>query len=161
MTARSLQFTRRAASEFRRQRIDHLQVVAGLECGCGHERAAADLGERELQFAQSVGRIDRHQDQPGLCRGKLRQRPFGTVQRPDADAVASLEAEREQTGCDRVDLVGEAAPAQTRTVARRHQRFALAPPRSRAVERFADRHPEQRSVRCSADVAQSLLHICL
>ena len=80
-----------AAAEFRRQRVDHADVVAGLERGRGDERAAADLVERVFQLGQPIGRVDVDQHEAGLGGGELGDDPLGIVGRPDADAVARLE----------------------------------------------------------------------
>ena len=90
--------------------IEHAGVVAGLERGRGHQRPAADLVQRVFQLGQAIGRVDVDQDQAGPGGGELGEHPFGVVGRPDADAVARLEPERQQAGGEGVGPLGEFAP---------------------------------------------------
>src|SRR6202022_4965747 len=94
------------------------------------DRGAADLGEREFQFAQAIGGIDGDENEPGLGGGKLRQRPFRPVQRPDADPRAALEAECEESRSQRVDAACEFLPRPPDAVAWRTPPppFSPAPP---------------------------------
>ena len=76
--------------ELRQQRVQHLHVVGGLERGGRDDPGASDFCQCEFEFAEAVGRIDGDENEPGLGRGELRQRPFRAVQRPDADPRAGL-----------------------------------------------------------------------
>ncbi|GCC46801.1 hypothetical protein chiPu_0030737, partial [Chiloscyllium punctatum] len=95
------------ARKLGQQRVQHLHIGRGLERGRRHDRGAADLAEGEFELAQAIRRIDGDEDQPGLRGGELRQRPFRPVQRPDADPLAALQSEREETCGDRLDPFGE------------------------------------------------------
>ena len=77
---RRAQLARLRARQLRQQRVQHFHVVGGLERGRGHDRRAADLGKREFELAQAVGRIDGDQDQPRFGGGELGERPFRPVQ---------------------------------------------------------------------------------
>ena len=134
------------------QRVQHLHVDRGLERGGRDDRGAADLAKREFQFAQPIGGVDRHQDQPGFGGGELRQRPFGAVERPDADPHPAFQPEREETRSQRVDAFGKFLPGPAHIVARRNQRLAITPAPRRVVEAPADGVAEQRRVGNTADV---------
>ena len=128
-------------------------IVAGLERGRGDERGAADLVQREFEFAQPIGGIDGDQDQPGLGGGELRQRPFRPVGRPDADPRAALEAEREKARGQRVDPLGEFLPGPAHAVARRNQRLAIAPAPGGEIEAAPDGVAQQRRIGDAANIA--------
>ena len=140
--------------QFRRQRVDHADIVAGLERRRGDQRAAADLVQRVFQLRQPVGRVDVHQDQPGLGGGELRHHPFGVVRRPDADALARLQPQRDQAGGERIDLLAELALAPADALLAHDQPGPVAPARNGAVEMAADRLADQR--RCCWRHARSL-----
>ena len=99
-----LQSAGRAAVDLRRELAQHADIVAGLERVGGDQRLAADLVERVFELGQPIGRVDVDQDQAGLGGGELGHHPFGVVRRPDADAVARREPERQQAGGERVDF---------------------------------------------------------
>jgi hypothetical protein len=65
--------------------------------------------ERVGHLVGAVGRVDVHQDGADLGRGVLHQRPFGAVGRPHADALAALDAEREERPRALVDARGKLA----------------------------------------------------
>src|SRR5579883_439829 len=73
----------RAAVDLGRQLAQHADIVAGLEVIGGDQRLALDLVERVFDLGEAVGRIDVDEDEPGLGRRKLRDRPFRIVGRPD------------------------------------------------------------------------------
>ena len=148
-----LQVARLRARQFRQQRVEHLHVFAGLEFGGGDQRGTADLAEREFQFAEPIGRIDGDEDQAGAGGGELRQRPFRPVQRPDADACAGLESEREKASRKIVDARREFAPGPAHVVTRGYERLAVAPSGHRALQCRANGFAEQRRIRGAADVA--------
>ena len=135
------------------QRVQHLHVVGGLERGRRDDRGAADLGEREFEFAQAVGGIDGDENQPGLGGGELRQRPFRPVQRPDADPRAGFEAEREKARGQRVDPLGQFLPGPPDAMAWRNQRLAIAPAPGRRIEAVPDGFAEQRRIGNAANIA--------
>ena len=66
-------------------------VVGGLERRRGDQHPAAGLAQHVLELGRPVGRVDVDQDDPGLGRRVLDERPLGAVRAPDADAVAGLD----------------------------------------------------------------------
>ena len=89
---RRVQIARLRFRQFRHQRVEHFHVVAGLECRRRNDRGASDLGKCEFKLAQAVCGIDGDENEPRLGGGKLRQRPFRPVERPDAEPRAAFEA---------------------------------------------------------------------
>ena len=79
---------RRAIGQFRGQLLQHAEIVARLEMGRGDEGGAADLVQHVFDFAHTVCRIDRHQDDADPRGGELREQPFVAVRRPNTDPVA-------------------------------------------------------------------------
>ena len=149
---RRVQFARRRFGELGQQRVQHLHVVRGLERGRGHDRGAADLGQREFEFAEAIGRIDGDEDDAGFRGGKLRQRPFRPVERPDADPRAALQPQREKAGRQRIDALGEFLPGPADIMARRNQRLAVAPAPHREIEALPDGVAQQRRIGGAANV---------
>ena len=84
--------------QFRRQVLQHIEVMAGLELFCGNNGAAADFIQRILEFVQAVGRIDAHHDGADAGGGVLHQGPFAAVRTPDADPVTRFYAQGQQSG---------------------------------------------------------------
>ncbi len=130
--------------QFRRQRVDHADIVAGLERRRRDQRAAADLVQRVFQLGQPVCRVDVHQDQPGLGGGELGHHPLGVVGRPDADALARLQSQRDQSGGERIDLLAEFVIAPADALLAGNQRQA-----GRSSAQRCDRN-DRRSFRRSA-----------
>ena len=95
------------------QIVGDLEVVRGLERRRQDQRLALDLVHRVFELGAPVGRVDVDQHQPRLGGGELRQGPFGMVGRPDADAIAALQPERQQAGREIVDPAAEFAPASS------------------------------------------------
>src|SRR5207247_378073 len=61
-----------------------------------------DFVKRVFQLVNAIGWVDVDEDEPGLGARELRQHPFGVVLRPDTDAVAGFEAERQEAGGERI-----------------------------------------------------------
>jgi len=142
--------------ELRRLRFrgfDHARVVGRLELLRRDHHLDPGLVQHELQLMRAVCRVDVDQDRADLRRRVLRERPLGTVRRPDADAVALRDTEIEQPERERVDLGRQLAvrpalargPVDERVPVRERQRGA--------VEVVADGVPEQRDVGDSRGVA--------
>ena len=142
--------------ELRREPAQHVEIAARLERFGGHQGPAPDLVERVFELGEAIGRVDVDQDQPGLGRGELGQRPLAVVGRPDADAVARLQAEREQARGERVDLLPERAVAPAHALVRDHQRLVVGEARDRPVELCADGEAEQRLLAGAAHIAHAL-----
>jgi hypothetical protein len=132
------ELARHRGGKLRREGIDHPDVVAGLERGRRHQGCAAGLVEGELQLGKTIGRVDRHQDQPGPCGGELRQRPFGAVERPDADPITAPETECEKPGREGIRVVPQLAPGPPDVLGARDQGGAVRPYRGGAVQRLPD-----------------------
>ena len=135
--------------------VDHRRVVAGLERAGGDQHPAAGLAQRVLELARAVGRVDVDEDDPGLRGGELGQHPLGAVGRPDADAVALLEAGAEQPARERVDLLVELGVREPDVLVADHERLAVAEARDRALEVLADRLADQRLVGDARRVGRS------
>ena len=108
---RGVQFARR-----RRRRVPARascsisRYIDVLNCSAAIDRLAADLVQRVLEFGQPIRRVDVDQHRADARGRELRQQPFDAVRRPDADAVALHDAEREQPGRQDVDFFGELLP---------------------------------------------------
>ena len=102
-----------------RDLAEHAEIVAALEAARHDERAAADLGERVLELGRAIRRIDVDQDEADPRRRELGDEPLVPVRRPDADAVAAPQAEREQA---RGHLVGALLAGRTTTGAASRRR---------------------------------------
>jgi hypothetical protein len=98
-----LEFARHGARNLGRERFDHADIIACLEALGRDQRAHAHLVQCVFRFRQPIGRIDVNENETGLGRRELRQRPFGAIGRPDADAVARLESECDECGRQRLD----------------------------------------------------------
>ena len=142
--------------ELRRERAQHLDVAARLERFGGDQRPALDLVEGVFELGQAVGGIDVDQDEPGLRCGELGHRPFAVVGRPDADAMARLEPEREQACGECVDLLRERAVAPAHVLMPDHQRLVIGEAHGRLIQLRADGEAEQRPFARAAYVAHAL-----
>ena len=98
-----MQLARTGDREFRRQGIDHSDIIAGLEARRGDQRFAAGPVQGVFDLAEAVGGVDVDQDHPGLGGGELGDDPLGVIRRPDAGAIPRLQAERDQAGGKGVD----------------------------------------------------------
>src|SRR6185437_3429063 len=107
----------------------------------------------------TIGRVDGNEDQSRLCGGELRQRPFGAVQRPDADPRATFQTEREEACGQRIDAGGELRPGPADIVTWRHQCFTVRPAGYREIEALPDGCTEQRRIGDTANVTtRSIAH---
>ncbi|MDT4850152.1 hypothetical protein FQZ97_842930 [compost metagenome] len=146
------QRARRRGGQLRQQFEEHGVVVGGLEGVGADHPAAAGLLERVFQFAAAIGRVDVDQDGADLGAGELGDAPLGAVRRPDAQAVAALQAEGEQGAGLPLDRFGEFGPAQAQALVAHHQRLVLGEARHGGVERLADGHGQQVLVLAAAGV---------
>src|SRR5262249_47908782 len=117
------------------------------------QRLAADLVECVFELGQPVGRVDVDEDEASLRGGELRHRPLGVVGRPDADAVAGLEAEGDEAGGQRVDLLLELPVGPADVLLADDERVALGKARRDAVEILADRLADERRLAPAMHVA--------
>ncbi len=125
-------------AEFGRKLAQHADIVRGLEALGEDERLAADFVQRIFELGDAIGRIDVDEDEARFGGGELGEHPFAVVGRPDADAVAGLEPERQQPGSEPVDLLVQFAVAQPHFLVPHHQRRPRRPARAGAVEKLPD-----------------------
>ena len=118
---------RRRTGQFGRELAQHADIVRGLETLGQDQRLAADLVERVFKLGDAIGRIDVDQDEPGLGGGELGEHPFAVVRRPDADAVARLQPERQQPGGEPVDRLLQLAVAHAHVLVAHDQRRPVRP----------------------------------
>ena len=81
--------------DFWRQGFQHGHVVAGLQRARHDQHFALHFVKRVFQFRRAISRVDVDQNGADARRAKLRQQPLDTIRRPDADAIAALDAERQ------------------------------------------------------------------
>src|ERR1700733_14117568 len=129
--------------QFRRQSVDHPDIIAGLERRRGDQGAAVDLVQGVFQLREPIRRVDVHQDQPGLRGGELRYHPLGIVRRPDADALARLQSQRDQSGGERIDLFAKLAIAPADALLAGDQSGPVAPACNGLVEMATDRFADE------------------
>ncbi len=143
----------RAADRAGRGRLlDHRPVVAGLEGTGRDQQAHARLGDGVGELVGLVGRVDVDQDRADLRGGELRDRPPGAVGAPDADPVPLLDAGRQQTPGDELDVAVELAPGPACAGGELDHRLAVGEPGDGAVEVGPDRLLEQRGLRLASGV---------
>ena len=133
--------------------VDHLPVVARLERLRCDERRDPGLSEDVVQLVRPVGGVDVDEDRADLRGGELHQRPLGAVRRPDADPVARLDADGQESASERVHVSEQSGavhllPCATSTRASRSK------PRHGGVEVVADRLLDERGVGLAAGVRQ-------
>src|ERR1700691_3247700 len=109
--ARCFELARRRVAKLGRKLTQDGNIVGGLEALGEDERLATDFVERVFKLGSAIGRIDIDQDEARFGGGELREYPFVVVWRPDADAVAWLEIERQEPGGELVDLLAQFAVA--------------------------------------------------
>ena len=106
-----LQFPWRAICQLRCQVPEHAQVVAALETDGADQDVNPCLVQRIFQFTAAVGGVDVDQDDPQAGRGKLGQYPFGTIGRPNAEALPALGSQAQKSRCHPVYGFRKLAPA--------------------------------------------------
>ncbi len=151
--ARRNECARRAAGQFRRQRLDHLDIVAVLEFGHRDQGLAADLVDRVFQFRQAVGGIDVDQHHADLGGRELGQQPLRIVVRPDADPVAALQAQIQQCAGQPPRFGLQFAVGIAQLLMAGNQRLAVRHALHHRVEKTADGLLDQRQVACAMVMA--------
>ena len=132
----------------------HADIVRGLEALGEDERLAADFVERVFELGDAIGGIDVDEDEPGLCGRELREHPFAVVGRPDADAVAGMQAERQQPGGELVDGRPQLAVAHSHLLVAHDERRPRRPFCAGGIEELSDRLAEERLVARPVDVTE-------
>ena len=121
------------AIDLRRDRAQHLDIVARAMPARHDQRFAADLVERVFELGRAIGRIDVDQNGADARGAELGVKPLGAIWRPDADPVAAPDAERQAA---RRRRRSSARANRTRTAKVRSRR------RSRRYDRHAWRTPD-------------------
>src|SRR5262249_2416159 len=89
-------------------------------------------------------------------------RPFRTIERPDADARATFESEREKARSQRIGPLRQFFPGPPDAVARRNQRVAISPASCGVIETSANGDAQQWHIGCAANIAvRRFGHVCL
>ena len=118
------QMSRSGPGKFRSKRSHHAEIVRRLETLRRNQDLAGDLVERELEFGEPIGGIDVDEDGADTRRGELGQHPFEAVGRPDADAVALVDAEVQEARGKGIDFACQVGVAQDPVLLRQHDRIA-------------------------------------
>ena len=147
-------FSGRRVAELGREFPQHADIVRSLESFGENERLTADFVERIFQLGDAIGGIDIDQDEPGLGGGELGEHPFRVVGRPDADAVAGMKPERQQTRGEPVDLLPQFAIAEPHLLMADHQCRPRRPFVADRVEKPANRLANERLFAYAIDVTE-------
>ncbi len=148
------QITRPGGRDLGGEFVDHADIVGRLEFLSADERLHADLVERVFDFGETIGRVDIDLDHADAGGSELDKGPLRAVGGPDSDAIADLEAEREQARCDAINLEGELFVGPADALMGGNEGFLLGPLPCRAEESFADRVFEQRRFGGAANDAE-------
>src|SRR5207244_1722023 len=89
--------------------VEHRHVIGAAKAPRRDHDRDAGLLERVLELPPAVRRIDVDQDRARLGRRVLRDQPLGAVRAPEADAIAALDVERDQSARDALDFDPELA----------------------------------------------------
>ena len=153
-----IELSRRGAREFRRQRLQHAEVIAGPEALGRDQRLAPDLVQRVLELVQPVSGVDAHHDRADARARVLRQAPLDAVGRPDAEAIARRDAEHQQRGRQAVDLAPVLGVVPANALVTDHQRRPVGEARGGGDESLADGLLEQRPIIRAAAMAERERH---
>ena len=119
------------------------------------EKPNARVPEDVLQLSRAIGRVDVNQDGADGRRGELDDRPFGSVRRPDAHAVAAANPQGKQSPRGALHLGGQLGVRPPDLLMPRNQGQAVRLTLHRAPEALRDGHPQQRRAALPAEVAQA------
>ena len=150
------QRARRRSGKFGGELAQHSEIVAGFELGGGDQRGAGDFVENVFNLAHPIGWVDGHQNDADPRRRELGEQPFGAVRRPNADAVAFLQAELEEAVGQGVDLAVKAAQLQ-RILVRKHRRVAVGEAPDGLFEDIGDRAVPDGLAGVADDMGQAVL----
>src|SRR5258707_4084113 len=149
-----------AVSQLRDKLADHCDIVAGLEASGSYQSATPHSSQDVFQLAQAIGRIDVDQNQTSFRRCKLHNCPFRAVRRPDADAIAWLEAESQKPRREGVRARLELRIGPATVLVRNDQRFARPISHAHFVQKSTDSLADQRRATIAMHVTFAL-HECL
>lgn len=151
------QFARTRPRQLRQQVAEHRVVVAGLEGVGADQPTATGLLESVFQLAAAVCRVDVHQDRTDLGAGELGNAPFGAVRRPDPQAFAGAQAQRDEGAGVGIDPLRQLPPAVAQALMPHHQRLALGMTRDGGIEGVADGGRQQGDILATRGIAR-LIH---
>ncbi len=150
---RRLEAAGRRAVQLGRKRPKRRDIVVAPEASAQNQRLAADLVHRIVELVRAIRRIDVDEDEARLGGGELRQHPFGVVGRPDADALARLEVERDQSGREIVGAAAQFLVSPANRLMTHNQRRAVRRRPGDPVQQSADRLADQRLVADPVNIA--------
>ena len=136
------------------QFAQHPDVVTGFELRRGDQGDAAGLVQGVFELGQPIGRVDVDENEAGLCGGELGDHPFGVVRRPDADAVAALEPQRQQPCSKGVDPFFQLPVCPADLLMADNQCIALAKALDDPIEMHADRIADKRRATRAMNITQ-------
>ncbi len=148
----------RGARKLGCQRLQHAEIVAGLEALGRDDDLALHLVQRVLELVEAVGGIDAHHDRADARGRVLRQAPLVAVRRPDADAITGLDAERQQRRGQAVDFAPVLGVAPADVLVAHHQRRTLGKAFGGGDEGLADGLVQQRQLVRAAAMAERERH---
>ncbi len=143
--------------DFRRQRTQHVDVVARFVARRHYQRLAGDLVERVLELGRAISRVDIDQDRADARGAELHVEPLGAIGCPDADPIAAADPERQKTGGDRIGALAQLIPGQPGVVRREDRSGAAAVARAGAVEKLRDGHELEWIGGRSGDIGERAL----
>jgi hypothetical protein len=136
----------RAVIELGSERAQHVHIVARLVAAGEDQRLAADLVERVFKLGDAISRIDVDQDGTDACSTELHIKPLGAIGRPDADAIATADAEREEAGGNVVRSRAQVVPRQPYVGVGEDRRGTAAEARAGPVQQLRNGHELERIV---------------
>ena len=148
---------RLAAFELGREFAQHVDIPGRLEGFGRDERPAFDCIQCVFELDRPVSGVDVDEYRAEPCGGELGQDPFEPVGRPDADAVALAEAEREQPGGESIHLPVQLLVSQRPALLRQHHRPSPAVAGNRLAERVRYGLVSERRRLLARDMGQAVL----
>ena len=151
---RGVQRRRGRRAQLRRKLGQQLDVVSVAEAAGQDEDRDARLPQRVLELAQPIRGIDVDENRAGLRRGVLQDEPLRAVRAPDPDAVARLDAERQQSAGNALDFRSKSGVRIAERLVARNEGVGVRMGGSDPIEAHANRLAEQRLARRSTDIGR-------
>ena len=100
----------------------HGEEIDRPRAGHGYPRRALGLAHRIGDIGGAVTRVKRHQDRADLGGGIHKKQPFGSIDHPESDILAVLDADADQAARDLIHFdielgVAPALPGETKRFA--------------------------------------------
>ena len=124
---------------------ENILVVGVLVLVPEKERLHARALKGELQLVGAIGGVDVDQSRAGAGDAHVHHRPFNTIRRPDADAVAAADTESPESAGDAVGHGGEFGPGEALALMATDDGGAVGVAAGGAVEQAADGQIEERA----------------